>query len=315
MPDPSTATTNPVPQDTGFDSLEFWIRYKSKILLYGALIIVALAIFGLYKWNEDRVKAASEAAFSTAKTADDFRKVAEEYPRSIAGANAQLMLADRQRADGKLDDAIATLRSFVSQHPDHPLISVAWTSLASALEAKADFGEALTTYQKVTMSYPTSATAPVAFLGQARVLAAQGKSEDARRIYETVIGQFQNSPFAMRAQQQVQLLKKQAPEAAPSAPAEGTAPAAATPTAPAPQSAPAAAPTAPAPSAASPSPAASTPAPATPAPAAATPAPPAPPASTPAPATPAAATPEAKKPAAESSKIPADKKDKGKTRP
>ena len=133
------------PQDTGFDPLEFWIRYKSKIVLYGALLAVALVIFGLYKWNEDRTKAASEAAFSSAKTAEDFRK--SQSPRAIRGrwrgANAQMMLAERLRTDGKLDESIAASRSLpraACGSPAHRMISLDQPGLMT-LEAKADFAE------------------------------------------------------------------------------------------------------------------------------------------------------------------------------
>jgi tetratricopeptide (TPR) repeat protein len=225
--------TTPMPQDTGFDPLEFWIRHKSKIVLYSGLLLGALIVFGIFELIQQRAKVASEAAYAAAKTEDDFRKVAADYPRNIAGANAELMLAEHQRADGKLDDSLATLRTFVTKHPTHPLIAGAYASLATTEEAKGDLGEALSTYQKITTSFPNSYAAPLGWLGQARVLKAQGKTEEARRSYETVIGQFQGSAFANEAQRQVQSLKKEtsAPEANP-APATNEKPAAeATPTA------------------------------------------------------------------------------------
>jgi len=226
--------TTPIPQDTGFDPLEFWIRHKSKIVLYSGLLVAALIAFGLFEVTQQRTKVASAAAYAAAKTEDDFRKVAADYPRNVAGANAELMLAEQQRAAGKLDDSLATLRNFVMKHPAHPLIAGAYASLGSVEEAKGDLGEALSTYQKITTSFPNSYAAPVGWLGQARVLKAQGKTEEARRSYETVIGQFQATAYANEAQRQVQSLKKETsagePAPAPAAnekPTTETAPAAA----------------------------------------------------------------------------------------
>ncbi len=221
-----------MPQDTGFDPLEFWIRHKSKIVLYCGLLLGALIVFGIFEVTQQRTKVASEVAYAAAKTEDDFRKVATDYPRNVAGANAELMLAEQQRAAGKLDESLATLRSpggRPSRIPERiPLdIAGAYASLASAEEAKGDLGEAFSTYQKITTSFPNSYAAPLGWLGQARVLKAQGKSEEARRSYETVIGQFQGTAFANEAQRQVQSLKKEtsAAEATP-APAVNEKPAA-----------------------------------------------------------------------------------------
>ncbi len=205
--------------DAGFDPLEFWIRHKSKIILYTGLLLGAIIVFGVYQMIEQRTRAAAQAAFASAKTSDDFRKVAADYPRTGAGVSAELMLADHLRAEGKLDEAISTLKDFVAKHSTHVLVAGAYASLASDLEAKGDLAGALSTYQKVTTSFPNSYAAPVGWMGQARVLKAQGKAEEARRAYETVIGQFQGSSFAMEAQRYSQQLKKEtAPkESAPSA--------------------------------------------------------------------------------------------------
>jgi TolA-binding protein len=207
MSNPAEMTTSH-PPDNGFDPLEFWIRYQKQILLYGGLLLVALAGAGIFEMIQQRTKAASEAAYASARTADDYRKVAADYPRTISGANAAFRLADRLREDGKLDEAAAAFRDFTASHPTYPLIAGAYGGLASVLEQQGKLDEALAAYQKVTTSYPNSFVAAAAWIGQARVLAAKGKTEEARRAYETVIGQFQDSQFASEAQRAVQLLKK-----------------------------------------------------------------------------------------------------------
>jgi len=207
MPDPADSTTTHT-QEAEFDPLEFWIRYKSKIQLYGGLLVVALVAFGAYEWMQQRTKAASEAAYASAQTADDFRKVVSEYPRSVSAANAQLMLAEQLRKDGKIDDAISALRTFISQHPDHQLIPGAYLSLGSLLENQGKADDALAAYQKVTTSYLSSYAAPLAWISQAKVLQSKGKTEEARRAYETVINKFQGSSFAREATVEEKKLSK-----------------------------------------------------------------------------------------------------------
>ena len=200
MADRAEPMTTPPPQDAEFDPLEFWIRYKSKILLVGGVILVALIVVGAYQAITTHIRKAAEAAFATASTPEQYKRVADDYPHTIPGQNALLEMAASLQREGKWDDAAKILRDFVKDHPEHPLVSGAYASLGASLEASGKKDEALAIYQKVTTSFPSSYAAPAAWFGQARVLAAQGKSEEARRAYETVLTQFVSSPYAQQAQ-------------------------------------------------------------------------------------------------------------------
>ena len=204
---PSPTTTTPV-EDTGFDPLVFWIQHKSKIILFTGLIVGALAIYGIAEYVSQKRAAAAQALYANAKTADDFRKVTSEYSGTVTGGNAQLMLADKLRADGKLDDSSAALHAFIDKYPEHPLISGAYTSLATNLETQGKIDEALATYQKVSSAYANSFSAPIALLAQGRILAQKGKPEDARRIYEQVMTQYQDNFASQFASQEIRKLKK-----------------------------------------------------------------------------------------------------------
>src|SRR4030095_16123717 len=133
MPSPITAAP---PPETGFDPLAFWIQHKSKILVFAGLFVVGLLTFAAFQYTQRRSREAAEQAFENAKTPEDLRKVIADHPRTVAAANAQLLLAEALRRDGKHEEAISTLRAFINQNPDHPLISGAWTSLAFSLETQ-----------------------------------------------------------------------------------------------------------------------------------------------------------------------------------
>jgi TolA-binding protein len=208
MASPAETPATTAPQDSEFDPLEFWLRHRRAIVLYSSLLLAALLIYGLYELVQSRTEQASQRAYAAAVTADDFRKVIDQYGSTVAGANARLMLADRLRAEGKFDESSATLQTFIERHPDHELISGAHASLAANLEAQGKTDEALAAYQKVTTSFPKSFSAPAAWLAQARIFKGQGKAEDARRVYDTVIAQFQGSIFAAEASRESQALKK-----------------------------------------------------------------------------------------------------------
>lgn len=263
---PIPAETTPPPAATEFDPLEFWIRHKSKIMLYAALLIVALLSWSIFEYSKRSAQAAAGQAFANAKTADDFRKVIEQHSGSIPAGNAHLMLAQQLLSENKHDEATATLRQFTERFPEHPLFPGSWVALGVSLEAQGKPDEALASYQKVSTGFPNSYGAYAALLAQGRIFKDKGRTDDAKRALESVVSQAPQSGFAQEATRQLQQLKAApapAPTTTPAAPGEAPAtspvpaetPAAATPVpaAPAPENPPAAA----SPTPAAPDPAAS----------------------------------------------------------
>lgn len=204
---PSLAPVTP-PPETGFDPLVFWIQNRQKIVLFAGVFIAALAIYFISELIATKKREASAQLLAGAKNAEGWRKVISEYPGSAAAGNAHLLLGEQLRKDGKFDESAATLRQFVDQYSEHPLLSGGWTSLAATLEAQGKADEALSTYQKVSTTFTTSFSAPVALMGQARIFKAKGKTDEAKRLYDQVINQFQDTIFAQLAMRENQQLKK-----------------------------------------------------------------------------------------------------------
>ena len=208
----SVETANPLPPSPpaadGFDLLEFWIRNRSKILLFGGLLVVALIIFGASEIMRQRKLVASEQAYMAASKPEEFQKVIADYPSEPAAAAAQLRLSEIYRGAGKIEESNAMLKQFIEKHGDHPLISGAYTGLAANAEQAGKLEEALANYKKVTASYPNSYSAAAAWVGQGRVQQQQGKKDEARHAYETVVAQFPESPFASEAMRETQKVKK-----------------------------------------------------------------------------------------------------------
>jgi TolA-binding protein len=225
------AETTPT-QDPGFDPLAFWIENKSKVKLLATVAAVGLLGSGIYQYAEYHSRQTAAAAFGAAKSPEDFKKVIREFPNSPVSGNAMLLLAEALRKEGKLDDALTTLRQFTSVHQSHTMISGAWNSIALILELQGKKEEALSAYQKITTAYPSSFAAPMALLGRARISAAKGENDQAKLLFEQVVSQFAQSRFAQQALEELQKLKPAAPaQTAASAPATSTAPADASPAA------------------------------------------------------------------------------------
>ncbi|MGB8168536.1 MAG: tetratricopeptide repeat protein [Chthoniobacteraceae bacterium] len=206
----SPAQTSPAPPapPTDFDPLVFWVQHRQKVTIFAGLFVAALLIYFASEYVRLKRLDSSSRALAEAKDDEGFRKVISDYSGTAAAGNAYLLLADKLRKEGKTDEAVTTLRTFIDKYSDHPLISGAWTSLAATQEAQGKPDEALSTYQKVSTTFATSFSAPVALLGQARIFKEKGKMDDARRLFEQVINQYPDSMFAQQAMQESQHLKK-----------------------------------------------------------------------------------------------------------
>ena len=202
-------TSPPSPAaDPGFDPLVFWMKHQRTVLLLVGLFVAALLIYFISEFAKVKKLEAAAHSLAGAKDTTGLRKVATDYAGTAAGGNAQLLLADKLRQEGKPDEAVTTLRAFIDKYPDHPLISGGWTSLAASLEAQGKQDEALSAYQKVSTTYATSFSAPVALLGQARIFKAKGKADEARRLYDQLVNQYPETMFAQQARRESRELKK-----------------------------------------------------------------------------------------------------------
>ena len=201
-----TTTEEVIP--AGFDPIVFWMENKSKVITYATLLIVGLVAFAAYQITIQRNKAESAALYAQATKPEDFKRVLQKFPHSLAAGNAQLMLAGALRSDKKQDEALAALREFTTQFPDHPLAAVGALGIATSLDQQGKIDEAFDAYQQVAVKHPASYAAPLALMAQANILTAKGKTDEARRIYENITSQYPESLFSQQAIQSGRLLHK-----------------------------------------------------------------------------------------------------------
>lgn len=202
---PTSAETAP---ETGFEPHLFWEMHKPKILLYAALLLVALLGFGIYQYTTHRKMEEAQNLFGHAKTQDDYRKIIQTYPRTVVAANSQLLLAAQLRADKKFDDAVTILRACIEQSPEYPLLAGAWLSLAGTLNEQGKTDEALDMYQQIGSKFGDTYAAPLSLMAQANLMRSKGKIDEARQAYERVMSQYPDSLLARQAMRDLQFLRK-----------------------------------------------------------------------------------------------------------
>src|SRR5256885_10586374 len=209
-------TAPPPSHDAAFETIVFWERFKNEII--AVLIIIVLAVIGFtgYRFYSDRQAAAASALLASAKSAQDYQQVIDRYPKTPAGADAYLLLAEAERGEKRFAEANATLQAFITKNPNHEFVSTARMAMAANLESMGKSDEALSTYQQIASTYPNSFNAPLALLSQVYILKAKNRTEEARRICETILTQHRTSFWAGEAMQKLRLLKPSGPsEAAP----------------------------------------------------------------------------------------------------
>lgn len=197
--------------ETGLDDDFFWEAHWKKFV--AGLIAVVLAILGWGGWSLYRANVGAKSAelYAQADSAEDWSRIAAEFPGSIPAGNAKLRIASALRSEGKFDEALAELERFTSAQPDHPLAGTAWLAVGEIRQLQGNNTAALDAYRVASGRYQQSYTAPLALLAEARILAAEGKTGESRAILESIGSSYPEGPAAMVAAAELAAISPQPP--------------------------------------------------------------------------------------------------------
>jgi len=188
--------------------IEFFYLYKTKILIYGGLLVAALLIYAGVQMRQHLRTSGSGALYAVAVTPENFRAVMDQYAGTPAAGNAALRLAQLLRTEGQYDESAAVLRDFIANYPTHPLVCGGWTSLGITLEKKGDMDGALEAYTAAITHFPDSFTTPPAMMAQARIALERGNSDEARRIYTDIAARFNQTLYGMEAMRNLRFIQR-----------------------------------------------------------------------------------------------------------
>jgi TolA-binding protein len=204
------------------------------------VILSILAALGAAGWivYSGIVKSNEETAGADLTKAEDaaaFQAIASNHGNTLAARSALVLLADKQWTDNQQDAAIATLRKFISENPEHPAIPSARASLGAKLMTQGKAGDATTEFEAVVENPEARPVAPYALLCLGDLAAGAGDLDKAESQYKRIKTDFSDSDFAktadsrlltLRAKPPVEIAPPPKPEtpAATNAPANGGAP-------------------------------------------------------------------------------------------
>lgn len=156
------------------------------------LVIVVGGVLGVlaYRSHINAYNDGALAAFEAARSAEDYRGVAETYPGSSVEPRA-LFHCGRKLIDGKrYDEALEVYSSFVQAYPSHALVPNALALCGMILEQENKFQEAASRYQSVVEGSPQTFVAPLALLNMGSCLEKLGNAADAKKAYEKIVSEY-----------------------------------------------------------------------------------------------------------------------------
>lgn len=205
------------------DSFIAWLHYNRKpVAIGGAIVVLVLVAFALYNWKKNQNEQNANSALfalpslvgasgrSAEVRAEEFQKIASEYPNSRVASRAELIAAGVLFTDGKYAEAEKQFAKFLNEHETSPLRSQAAMGVAASLEAQNKVSEAVSKYQELITKYPGENVAQPAKLTLARLLETQNKPEESLKLYEELTRS--NNPYdpwaAEARERHEQLLQK-----------------------------------------------------------------------------------------------------------
>ncbi len=185
--------------DPGFDAELFWAKYQKAIT--AAAIGVVVVIIGAIAWvfNDHNSREAAEQQLASAKDVAGWQSLIQNYPHSMAAADAYFLMAEAYRTQGKFTESSTAYQDFLKEFPKHPLAGGASVGLAENLDLQGKTDEALAALREVQTSSSSSYAAPYAAFLEGRILMRQGKMADADRVFSTAFNLYPKSPAGQAA--------------------------------------------------------------------------------------------------------------------
>jgi len=215
-------------------SLSTKARENQRLILMGigAVVLLALAVYGAFVWRSSQEQKAQDALSSAITTVDSpllpaagaqpipgakfktdaertaaaekqFKEVTTKYSGSDAADVAGLYLARFDATRGDVTTARQLLQKFVSDHPDHVLVGSARFSL---YQLRIENGESAQVANELQaeIAKPTPVLPPDTLLVLlAHAYDAQNNGVKAKEAYKRITTEYPDSPYALEAQRRV----------------------------------------------------------------------------------------------------------------
>ena len=213
-----------------------WARDNLNVVLYSgvAFLLVILAVFGLMWSRANRDRAAGEALDTAVATYQSrgygegtsdsqavkdglkqslksFRAVSSQYPRTRQGNSATLYAANILFRMTSFSEAAAVLEDLISHEPEFSRRLQVSYLLGRAYEGGKEYDKAISVYGRLLENSGVEMR-PVLMMDRARCFDLKGDRKQAADTYRSVVKDFADSVFSLRAKSQLAILGESAEE-------------------------------------------------------------------------------------------------------
>jgi len=189
----------------------FLDRNQKGVAVLAVLLVIAAIAAVVFRGIETSRQQTAGAELAKAEDLASLQALASNHADTTAGASGMALLADRQWADGKKDEAIGTLRKFIAASPTHPAIHTAKASLGAKLMAQGKAGDATKVFDELVADPDARFIAPFALVSLGDIFQASGDLEKAENSYNKVKSAYPESGFAETAGRRIAILKAKPP--------------------------------------------------------------------------------------------------------
>ena len=210
----------------------FLDRNQKGIAVFAVLLAVGAIALVVQRGLETNRQEDAGAALVKAEDLASLQAVVDGHQGTHAAGSTMVLLADSQWTAGKKDEAVGTLRKFISESPDHAAAPTAKASLGAKLMAQGKSGDASKIFEEIVADPAAAYIAPFALISLGDLAKAEGDLAKAESSYAKVKNDFPDSNFSETATRRIAILKAKPPVEIAPPPAPPTPPGAPTPPAP-----------------------------------------------------------------------------------
>lgn len=185
---------------------------NAKVIQYGMLAVLAVVVIStLMVRSKRQAEAQAAARLGIAEylvnsgmweqATPELNGVIETFSGTRAAGKAVFYLAKEALDSKKYEEAEAGFKRYIGKyHSDAFMTAAAMAGVAACMEDSQRFQEGYTWYEKAYKKAPKSFEAPFYLKDAARCATLAGQKETARRMYQKIVDEFEQSSVSQEAE-------------------------------------------------------------------------------------------------------------------
>ena len=188
--------------------MAYFETHGKALLIVTAAVILGFLGFEYFKRQRESAREEAASMLFTVNSVQDLDNMVLRYGATPVAPLALLKLAKAHFDAGNFDMASGKYDEFLQKHPQHPFAPAAVLGKLHCQEALGQIDQALAGFSAFIAEHPKHFLTAQAIFGKGRCLTVLGRAQEAKILYEDLLAQDRQGPWAMRAEEQIAILKR-----------------------------------------------------------------------------------------------------------